>query len=169
MATPKSQPFAIPTVGVEIGEQTLTLRGISLRDVSILLQKHGASLALLYSRYIQNNDQIVDQQVNNAVLDIAQTMPDLVAELISLTSRNVLSADEAGDLSLPDVVTVLTAIGEVTFRGEGAWEKFLGATLQMVESAATAFSRPLAPAKKTSPSGTPATATPFTGSFQPVR
>lgn len=163
-----TKPFAVPTTSITVGDHTLTLRGISVRDVSILLRNHGAALALLYARYVQKNDDIVDQQVNSAVQDIAGSMPDLVAEVISLASRNVLTPDEAAELSLPHAVDALTAIGEVTFSGEGAWEKFLASVLAMVESAASAISKATGATKKPSPNGTADTATPYQGSFKPV-
>ena len=145
----KKLHFSVPTrtVTVPIPGKTqeewpsFDVRGISLPDLSYLMQKHGATLATLYSKYAKGDINIDDGMADDAVAALVGELPDMFADVIARVSDGALDQSTAGNLPLPVQVDAVMSIGELTFAGEGALEKFLTAAAKMLDGLATVMAK----------------------------
>lgn len=139
-------PFAVQTLAVEVprvNEAPISfhVRGVSVKDLSVLLQTHGAAMAVLYHKYVANDSQVVDEKVDTAMGELINTMPDLVADLIARVTDGEIPSKIAVNLPLPVQTDALVAISRLTFVGEGALEKFLATGAQMLSGLTVAVQK----------------------------
>lgn len=126
----------IPTVTIKLTDtDSFEVRALSLPDVSYLTEKHGATLGVLYERFITNRE--ADSLENTALVGkaVLQLAPELAVEAITV------AAGEAGDeealanarkLPFTRQLEALQAIFSLTFKSEEDW----GNVLEIVISAA---------------------------------
>ena len=128
----------VPVPGVEPDKYpNFDVRGITLQDLSYLIQKHGASMAVLYNKYAKGDIDVEKGVADEAVADLVGQLPELFAALVARASRGVLDESTAIDLPLPVTVDATVAVGELTFAGEKSLEKFMAAATRMLDGFAT--------------------------------
>lgn len=113
------------------------VRGITLQDLSFVMQKHGQVMATLYQKYAKGDINVDQGMADDAIAALVGQMPELFADIIARASRGVLDTQTALDLPLPTMTTAIVAVGELTFTGEGALEKFLAAATRILDGFAT--------------------------------
>jgi len=117
----------IPTREVEIGGETLTLRGLSFADLSQLARNHLSELKPLFEAAKATGGD--EEAVNNLLIQAVAVAPGAVAEAIALA----LDAEDEEDFEtiseLPAVyqTTLLAEIVAATMIGGVALEKMVGA------------------------------------------
>ena len=145
--------FAVPVRTISVPEpgkepadySAFEVRGLTLQDLSHVMQKHGPTLAVLYAKYAKG-DIRVDQGMSDAAISTLVTeVPELFASIVARASRGVVDPATAIELPLPVMTDAVMAIGQLTFAGEGALEKFLAAATNMLDGFATVVTKTLTP------------------------
>lgn len=127
------------TETVEIPGGHLVLRGLCPDDLVVLLRENYESLAMLFNRYIadpdfgqalmsdgaamQNGEAPMDKAVTDAVLDVLQKAPDLVAQAIALAAEEPGAVQQAKRLPLSVQMEAVEVIVVLTLRAEGGLGK----------------------------------------------
>ena len=90
----------LPEAKVELPDGDFVVRGLSLNDVSILVQRHGKRLNELYQRFAEQGD-LTTETVAAFALPLLQSAPEIAAELIACAAGDPDDAEIAGRLPFP--------------------------------------------------------------------
>lgn len=110
------------------GSEPFAVRGISMADISVLLNQHKALLESLYRRFTADGAKTSTMDANAIMRDLAATAPALVASIICLAAgdgEDVEALLVAASLPLPVQIEALEKILKLTFQREGGVGKFL--------------------------------------------
>ncbi|QPZ53275.1 tail protein [Achromobacter phage vB_AchrS_AchV4] len=110
------------------GSEPFAVRGISMADISVLLNQHKSLLESLYQRFTADGVTTSTMDANAIMRDIAATAPALVASIICLAAgdgEDVEALVVAASLPLPVQIEALEKILKLTFQREGGVGKFL--------------------------------------------
>lgn len=113
---------------------TLSVRGLSLNDITFLVRDHLDELNTLFAMYEkeETRETAAAQSVQFAIRIIKET-PRLVAQLIVLASDSPQDQlAKAETLPLPVQVEMMRKIIEMTFEEAGGAKKFLDSLVTMV-------------------------------------
>lgn len=106
-----------------LGEaDTLSVRGLSLEDISALVQHHLPDIEALFDLFANLSEQ-TDQQFETVVVSLLQAAPGLAANIIALAADEPDHPKEAAMLPAPLQVEVLLKIGNFTFEEVGGVKK----------------------------------------------
>lgn len=124
----------LPTAEVEVpgAGVSLTLRGLSLNDASILMRRHGESLGAVYADSFSEGGEAPSMQ--EMAKTLLQTAPLAVAEIIALANDaddlvsgvgSTKARETAARLPGPVQLEALVQIAALTFHSEEGLGKFL--------------------------------------------
>ncbi len=109
-------------------DSSFAVRGISMMDISVLLNQHKSLLESLYQRFTADGATVGTQDASAILRDIAATAPALVASIVCLAAGGGDDEEElliAASLPLPVQIEALEKILKLTFQREGGVGKFL--------------------------------------------
>lgn len=119
----------IPTEEVEVAKGvTITLRGLSFLDLSLLIQDHAVVLDKLYREHVvERHEMPPTDQLARALMTEA---PDLVAQVIAHANDEPESYEKVQ--KLPGIVQInaLIAVAALTFHSEDEVKKLLETVIQ---------------------------------------
>lgn len=111
--------FNFVTEDVLVGGQSLTVRGISFDDVSLLISRHREALETAISSVAQAGGD------TGAILaPLIQQLPELAAQVIACATDAPELAEKARKLPVTAQLDVLLAVGRLTFEEAGGVKKF---------------------------------------------
>lgn len=132
--------FDVPVPG---GDGSLTVRGVSLRDVALLVRFHGPAMAALFEEIKSGREVSLDlslvMKVGQSALSAA---PELVADLIVLATGDDFDAETrqvALTLPFPVQLEAIKNIALLTFGGEDSLGKFVETVVGMAQGASQAM------------------------------
>lgn len=149
--------ITIPPFGMS-EEQKFMVRGLTIVDLGVLLNKYGAEMSLLYGKYVKGDLKLTEGQEREALAILMQRTPALLAEAISLVTDKVVKPEIALRLPLSVQVDILRAIGKTTFVGDNALGKFLGVVTELMEGITQTTQTLTTPTPRPSTNGTGSTA-----------
>lgn len=127
------------TVSVPGTDDSFVVRGISLADVAVLMERHGQVLNTIYVENIGGADG------RPSAVDIAQTLiktaPQAAACIIAIASGDVNDEDTAATLPFPIQVDALVQIAELTFHSEDALGNLIATVINAATSTTKAVNR----------------------------
>ena len=110
---------------VEFKGGSVSVRGLSLDDLTVLLKHHLQDLDNLMEIYQRDvKDELAIAAAVQYGVSLAREAPGLVAHVISLACDEPDKVDRARILPLPIQVELLKAIGSLTFEEVGGAKKF---------------------------------------------
>lgn len=112
------------------------VRGLSLEDVSRLINHHLPDLEALFDLFASNKiTSSTDEQFRDVVVGIVQQAPGFAANVIALASDEPDSAKNAAMLPFPVQVDALIKIGDMTFADVGGLGKGLESIAALLRKA----------------------------------
>lgn len=132
----------LPTAEIEVSGGTFTVRGVSLRDVAVLVRQHGPAMNLLFDEIKAGRDITLDASLilrfGKGAIEAA---PELVADLIALASGEVDPESRAIAAALPFPVQLETVkqIAMLTFETEDALGKLAETVVGMAQGVSGAM------------------------------
>lgn len=108
---------------VKAGRLELTVRGLSLDDVSVLINDHLVDLDKLFELYERGAEQPLASA--RFILSLTQEAPALIATAIALAADEPDLVSKARKLSIPAQVELVKAILTLTFEEAGGLGKFV--------------------------------------------
>lgn len=103
---------------IVLGGSSFHVRGLSLDDVSRLVNHHLPDLEALFE-LVASSDKIDFDNLRPLVVPIIQQAPGLAANLIALAADEPDEAQRAATLPFPVQVDTLVKIGDLTFHEVG--------------------------------------------------
>jgi len=123
----------IPRRDVPFRDTSFSVRGLSLIDVSALMQTHLEQIDHLFKLY--DADETREQALGEAArfgVTIVRETPSMVGLLIALAADEPSAVEKANRLPLAVQVEALRNIIELTFEEAGGAKKFLDMVVEMV-------------------------------------
>lgn len=114
----KLSTFKHVTTEVEVsGEQTITIRGLSVADIGAILHEHANTLDKLYQEHIVGESEN-PPEIDVLVRALMTEAPQAVASIIAHANDEPDSAETV--LSMPgmDQIKLLIAVAQLTFHSE---------------------------------------------------
>ena len=122
----------LPEAKVELPDGSFVVRGLSLNDVSILVQRHGKRLNELYQQFAEQGD-LTTETVAAFALPLLQSAPEIAAELIACAAGDPDDAEIAGRLPFPVQIDALEKIAILTFEAGGGPKKLLETVVRLAQ------------------------------------
>lgn len=122
----------LPEAKVELPDGDFVVRGLSLNDVSILVQRHGKRLNELFQRFAEQGD-LTTETVAAFALPLLQSAPEIAAELIACAAGDPDDAEIAGRLPFPVQIDALEKIAILTFEAGGGPKKLLETVVRLAQ------------------------------------
>jgi hypothetical protein len=109
------------------------VRGLSLSDVSLLIQQHLPDIEALFD-LLTNTDKITGDDLRPLAGSLVAQAPGFAANVIALAAGEPDAANTAATLPFPIQVEVITKIGDLTFAEVGGVKKALGSIVPLLAS-----------------------------------
>lgn len=125
----------LPEAVIEFPGGNFAVRGLSLDDVSFLVQRHGEKLNSLLSEFKAGSGELTVEAVAQFALPMLKAAPEIAAEMIACASGG--SDDEsiriAMSLPFPVQLDALQKLAEQTFNVAGGPKKLLETVVSMAK------------------------------------
>lgn len=138
--------YVVPTEEVDIPGSMITVRGLSLPDLTVLARKHGSELQTVFKSLTGKDapEQFDSVTIGKALLDLPE---DLIGLIIALAADEPDLASVAGKLPLTSQAEALEKIVILTFKQEGGLPKFMETLIRIFEGITSASETLQTPSK----------------------
>ena len=120
----------------------LPVRGLSLSDITLLVERHRPVVEDLFDKYKSGSVKVEDIDEQSFAVVLLREAPRLVAEVICVASDSELdeeSIDIANKLALPEQIDAIHKIGNATFKSEQDLGNVVSVVIQMFNGATKAL------------------------------
>lgn len=118
--------FTLQSEVIEFPGGSLTVRGLSLPDVTKLVTVHREPITDLFNRYSgRDGEQITLGEASDIGFSLVMRAPVIAAHVIALAADAEDRMDTAGTLPVDVQVLALEKIAKLTFAMEGGPKKFV--------------------------------------------
>lgn len=123
----KLKDFVIPELEVQATpDQTFAVRGISFRDLMLLVDRHGPVLAALYAKLAADPEaELSPEGIQRIVSATMEEAPQLVADLIACAAGDIDDGEKVLALPLTVQIDAIEKIAILTFISEMEVKKTL--------------------------------------------
>lgn len=122
----------LPEAQVKFPGGDIAVRGLSLDDLSFIVQRHGAKLNVLFTSFTEKGELTVEG-VADFALPLLQAAPEIASELIACASGDPADAGIAATLPFPVQLEALEKLAELTFNVSGGPKKLVETVLRMAK------------------------------------
>lgn len=132
--------FVVPKVSVEVPgtDFTLDVRGLSLNDMTTLVNGHRDMMVKLFARFVANKGaDLDDSDMGDIAGELLSEAPVLVAHAIALSAGLADERDEVANLSFAVQIEAIERIFELTFGREGGTKKFVETVIRLSQGLAS--------------------------------
>lgn len=127
---------------VEFKGGSVSVRGLSLDDVSVLMSHHLSDLDNLLDIYRRGVDEsLAVAATAQYAIRLVKEAPGLVAHLIALAVDEPSHVDKARGLPMPTQIRILEVAGRLTFEEAGGAKKFVESLGSLINNMKTPASR----------------------------
>lgn len=125
----------LPEAVIEFPGGDFAVRGLSLDDVSFLVQRHGEKLNSLFSEFTAGSGDLTVEAVAQFALPLLNAAPEIAAEMIACASgeHDQESIGIAKSLPFPVQLDALQKLAEQTFNVAGGPKKLLETVVSMAK------------------------------------
>lgn len=124
--------FPIAEQVVDIPGGQVTVRGISLPDLTWLSQAYGPALREMFTRFRDSAEAGHDiGEFTEVAQEILTAVPELAAAIVAAGCGLREHVDSAARLSFPTQLALLVRIGDLTFAQEGGAKKVVETVFRM--------------------------------------
>ena len=126
----------IETREVPVGESSFAVRGLSLRDVAVVIDGHLKELEALFKKFQEGAESADEEQAAEDLLRSALvSAPEMLAKAIALAADSPELVDKCLRLDVGVQITALQNVWELTVKGSGGSKKFIERLTELVQSA----------------------------------
>lgn len=127
--TPDTRPI------LRKGATLFTVRGLNVEDITVLIEQNLADIEKAFTLYLAAKKDIFSTKgMDKFLMLLIQKFPGLVAEVISRSSDEPGTADNARKLPFAIQATALTEIVNLTFEEVGALKNLFATAADKVKS-----------------------------------
>lgn len=125
----------LPEAVIEFPGGDFAVRGLSLDDISYLVQRHGEKLNSLFTEFTSGSGEMTVKAVAQFALPMLKSAPDIAAEMIACASgeHDAETVAIARSLPFPVQLETLQKLAELTFNVAGGPKKLLETVVSMAQ------------------------------------
>lgn len=125
--------LTIPSAPVQTPGGEFSVRGLSLDDLTYILQRHAVEVSRVISVIEAKRGEIGNDLISELAVGLIQSAPAVVAEIIAVASGNPGEAAYARTLPFPVQLDAIEKIGNLTFEVSGGPKKVLEAVIRLAK------------------------------------
>jgi len=131
----------LPTAKIEVPntEASFEVRGLSLADISALMETHGQALNGIYVEQIGDADGNLD--AGHIAQTLMRTAPSAVSAIICIAAGEPEAEETVAQLPVPVQVEALVQIARLTFHSEEALGNLIATVISAASSTTGALNR----------------------------
>lgn len=120
---------------IPIGNTSITVRGLSLVDISSLMRTHLSDLEAVIELYEKSaqTEGLSSIALGKFAIALVKDAPGLVAHMIALAADEPAMTETASRIKILDQIKLLKAIGALTFEEVGGVKKLMGEFTEMLQ------------------------------------
>lgn len=120
---------------MSIGNTSISVRGLSLVDVSSLMRTHLSDLESVIELYEKSaqTEGLSSIALGKFAIALVKDAPGLVAHMIALAADEPSMAEKAARIKMLDQIKLIKAIGALTFEEVGGVKKLMGEFTEMLQ------------------------------------
>lgn len=131
---------------IQAGDEEVTIRALTLSDVTILVDAHWSEMKAIYDFYAGTEAEAsIDEKVNRAILECVRVAPDLAAAMIAVSAGEPDAVEIAKSLPFTVQVDAVLKIVTMTLSEAGGLGNFLAVLQRAMDSVKTALPAMSAP------------------------
>lgn len=123
----------LPVEEIEFPGGNFAVRGLSLDDISYLVQHHGQRMESLFSDFAQTSGEITVEAIASFALPLLQAAPEIAADMIACASGDPEDSAIARTLPFPTQLDALQKLAGLTFSVSGGPKKLLETVVSMAQ------------------------------------
>jgi hypothetical protein len=123
----------VPTETFQIGEESLTIRGLGSSDLAYLIQKHQDKIGKLSEAFKTAQDEQMDMA--ELVVKLSGSLPDLMASIVACGANERGGEANVEKIPFPVAIRIIKAIGRLTFAEYGGVKPFFEDIVSIAQSA----------------------------------
>lgn len=125
---------------IQAGDQTVTVRALTLADVTILVDGYWSEIKSIYDYYVSiESDVEPDAKFNRMILECVRIAPDLAAAIIAVSAGEPDEVETAKSLPFTVQVDALVKITTLTLTEAGGLGNFSAVLRRAAESVRSAL------------------------------
>lgn len=133
MGTFKASRLRAETITLPGGD-TVAVRGLSLSDITFLVNQHKDVLRSLYDQVAGNPESLTSGDAGVIGSILAESAPIVAATAIALAADELDAVDIVMKLPFPVQVDALDKIGRLTFEMEGGPKKVIETVIRVIQA-----------------------------------
>lgn len=129
--------IVVPTETFQVGDVTVTVRGIGASDLGYILEKHRSSLSTIGTSLSEAHQS--GSAPTEIMIRMAKELPDVAFTVVACGAGDRNAEDVVRVLPFPLVVQMLNTIGRLTFAQYGGLQGFIGQVISMARASTEAI------------------------------
>jgi hypothetical protein len=123
--------YKAPSHTFETNGGSFDVKGLSLSDVSILVNEHLPDMEAVFDLF-SNSLSLNDLQMRAVASSIVATAPGLAANIIAIAAGEYSAAPTAATLPAPLQINIIQKVGDLTFSEVGGVKKGMQAVVGLL-------------------------------------
>jgi hypothetical protein len=125
--------LVVPSETFQIGEGTLTVRGLGSSDLAYLIRQHSDKFGVLREAFDKASED--GENMADLTVKLAITLPGLAASIVACGAGEPGAESHVERLPLPVTLKMLKAVGKLTFNEYGGVKPFIEDLIEIAKSA----------------------------------
>lgn len=126
----------LPEAVIEFSGGEFAVRGLGLADITLIVRRHSDVLEQIFQKVAeQKKGEVSDDAMAEFALNLVESAPDVVADIIACGSGDPTASDVAGRLPASVQLDALEKIGGFTFAVAGGPKKVAETVVRIAQSA----------------------------------
>ncbi len=148
----KLSSYKPQTTDVEVGgDQTITVRGLSITDIAGIMQEHATTLDSLYQQHIVSPQESAPPEINVLMRALMTEAPDAAASIIAYAAGEPEQAQTVSEMPGLDQIKLLMAISALTFHSEDELKKVMEGLIVAMQAITGAMNQLSGPTEEALP------------------
>ena len=125
--------LTIPSAPVQTPGGEFSVRGLSLDDLTYILQRHAVEVSQIVSTIEAKKGEIGNDLLSEMAVGLIQSAPDVAAEVIAVAAGELDQVTKVRMLPFPVQLDAMEKIGNLTFEVYGGPKKVLEAVIRLAK------------------------------------
>lgn len=122
------------------GGSSFAVRGFSLEDITLLIDKHGEDIQRFFDRYAQETTRPDDVSPVAAIMDVLRQAPELAASIIARAADEPGTESKIRKLPIGVQVDAMQKVADLSFEVSGGPGNFVEAVISLMRGLGSAAS-----------------------------
>ena len=125
--------LTIPSVPVQTPGGEFSVRGLSLDDLTYILQRHAVEVSHVISAIEAKKGDVDHDLISEMAVGLIEAAPGVAAEIVAVAAGELDQIDTVRRLPFPVLLDAVEKIGNLTFEVYGGPKKVLEAVIRLAK------------------------------------